>query len=111
MKTSKIIQGSSLGAAIVAGAVCVGAHAEDRCATPGQLDHAERRACELAKQQTPEALIHFVNRTKALYNLYINDYVSTADVERWERAKGEATVDSLSTANAQAEPKEYSKSD
>jgi hypothetical protein len=111
MKSSKHIQGSSFGAAIVASAVCVGAHAEYRCANVGQLDHAERRACELAKQQTPEALIRFVNRTKALYDLYVNDYVNSADVERWESAESKPTTVSPMTATGQAEARQYLKSD
>ena len=79
------------------------AHAEYRCATPEQLTNAEKQACELARQDTPDALIHFVNRTKGTYNLLADDYVSKADTERWELAKSKAPADSPAAAKARTD--------
>jgi hypothetical protein len=80
--------------------LCATAHAEYRCATPEQLSNAEKQACELARQDTPDALIHFVNRTKGTYNLYIDDYVSKADGDRWELAKHRQSPGSPEVARA-----------
>lgn len=76
------------------------ARAEYRCAYPTQLAQEETRACRLAQQDTPRALIHFVNRTKAIYGLYLNDYVGKADVERWEMVKQEVGSGSSAVAKA-----------
>jgi hypothetical protein len=74
-------------AAALSAIVSAVAHAEYRCATPEQLTPAEQRACELAREDTPDALVHFVNRTKGTENLIVNDYVSSADEQRWETAR------------------------
>jgi hypothetical protein len=63
------------------------ARAEYRCATPGLLTYGEVRACELARRDTPDALIHYVNRTQGTYGLYVPDYVGDADAERWDTAR------------------------
>ena len=68
--------------------------------TPEQLTNAETKACELARQDTPDALIHFINRMKGVDNLYVNDYVSKADAERWEVAKLKGTPYSPAVARA-----------
>ena len=93
MKTSRETNRVSFAVAAVAATVSISAHAEYRCATPEQLTYEDKRACELARQDTPTALIHFVNRTKAIYNLHANDYASKADVERWELPKSRGSLD------------------
>ena len=78
----------SILAVIVAMAVSTAAHAEYRCNTPGLLNATEQRACELARQDTPHALIHYIHRMNTINaGLYIDDYVGKADAERWDLAK------------------------
>jgi hypothetical protein len=78
----------SILAIIVAMAVSTAAHAEYRCITPESLTIWERRACALARQDTPNALIHFVHRMNTINaGLYIDNYVGRADAERWELAE------------------------
>lgn len=103
MNTSKQTYRIAFAVAIVVGTVSTGVRAEYRCATPERLSSEEQRACELAQQDTPDALIHFVNRTKAIYHLYANDYVSKADVERWELAGRKGAPDSSAIAKAKAD--------
>ncbi len=90
MKTPKHPNPMPLTIAAVATMACTGAHAEYRCANPQRLSSAETRACQLARQDMPDALIHFVNRTKPIYGLYLNDYVSSRDVDRWDTVQQEA---------------------
>jgi len=78
--------------------ICAPVSAEYRCAAPEQLTNAEKTACELARQDSPDALTHFVNRTKAIYNLLVDDYVSNADVKRWEAARSNVAPDSSAAA-------------
>jgi hypothetical protein len=111
MKTSEQTYRIAFAVAIVAATVSTGVHAEYRCATPERLTNEETRACELARQDSPDALIHFVNRTKAIYNLYANDYVSQADVERWELAKRKEAPDAPAIAKMKADAKGTSKAD
>ena len=101
----------SLAVAAITTSASMSARAEYRCATPERLSYEETRACELARQNTPEALIHFVNRTKAIYNLYVNDYVGKADAERWELAEHRGNLDSPSLAKAKGDTKGTSKAD
>ena len=79
------------------------ASAEYRCTAPEQLTNAETRACELAQQDSPGALIRFVNRTKGSYNLVADDYVSQADVERWSQLKHDDNEDSPEVAKARGD--------
>ena len=75
--------------------------AEYRCGTPGLLTLWEKRACDLARQDTPDALIRFVhsiNRIGAGLNVYA--YVSDADDRRWDVASHQTRLEPLSTANA-----------
>jgi len=111
MKTSKQTYRISFAVVAVAVALSTGAHAEYRCATPQQLDTEERRACDLAPQETPDALIQFVNRTKGIYNLYVNDYVSEADVKRWELAEQKGVPDSPAIAKAKGDARDSSMRD
>ena len=83
MNTLKPSSAIPLAFAAFAALASAAARAEYRCATPGLLTQGEVRACQLAREETPAALIHFVNRTKGIYGLYVNDYVSHADVERY----------------------------
>ncbi|HEX4596402.1 MAG TPA: hypothetical protein VH278_01330 [Burkholderiaceae bacterium] len=99
-------------AVVAAGAAaCAMAHAEYRCATPDLLSYEEVRACELARRDMPDALIHYVNRTKVIYGLYVNDYVGDADVERWEAARQKAQPGSPEVANESHVTKSGAKSD
>lgn len=84
MRTFKLSSPISLAIAALATLGSAAAQAEYRCAKPGLLTIGEVRACELARQASPAALIHFVNRTKGTYGLYVNDYVSDVDVDRWD---------------------------
>jgi len=111
MRISKQASRISFAVVTVAATISMSAHAEYRCATPQQLTPEERRACELAHQDSPDRLIHFVNRTKPIYNLYANDYVSKADVERWELAKRRGGSDSPTIAKAKGEAKGTLKAD
>lgn len=90
MRTPKHPNPMLLAVAGVAAMACAAAQAEYRCAKPQQLSHDETRACQLARQDIPDALIHFVNRTKPIYGLYLNDYVSSRDVDRWDTVQQEA---------------------
>lgn len=100
MRTWKESSRIPIAIAALATIASAAARGEYRCATPAQLQPAEQRACGLARQGTPDALIHFVNRTKAIYGLYVNDYVSEADVDRWERARERAEPGSPAVAKA-----------
>src|SRR5690349_79297 len=68
--------------AVVAG-VSLAAHAEYRCASPSSQE--DRRACELARQDSADSLRHFIQRTSPIYGLYFYDYVRPADFDRWAR--------------------------
>ena len=96
--------------AALAATLAMSAHAEYRCATPQQLTRAEARACELARQDTPDALVRFVKETKAIDNLYFNDYVSNADVQRWDAARKEAVSDPIAAARTGSADKGIAKS-
>jgi hypothetical protein len=109
METLKL---SSWILAAIAGFAALGstaAQAEYRCAKPAALTYGEVRACELARRDTPAALIHFVNRTKGIYGLDVNDYVSVADVDRWETSKQKGWPESPTVAKGapttKAEPR------
>jgi hypothetical protein len=54
-----VVATGSILAMIVAMAISTSVHAEDRCSSPGSLTPWEQRACELARQDTPYALMHF----------------------------------------------------
>lgn len=74
-------------AVAVAAALSTTAHAAYRCAAPEQLGNAEATACKLAKEDSPEALVHYVQRSHAVFSdLSVNDYVTEADAKRWEIA-------------------------
>jgi hypothetical protein len=91
-KSTRLAAASTL-ATILAMAISTSAHAdasavaEYRCSTPGLLTLWEKRACDLARQNTPDELIRFVhsiNRIGAGLNVYA--YVSDADDRRWDVA-------------------------
>jgi len=94
-------------AMIVAMAISTSAHAdaqavaEYRCGTPGLLTLWEKRACDLARQDTPDELIHFIhsiNRIGAGLNIYA--YVRDADGQRWEVAGQKTRLEPLGSAQA-----------
>jgi hypothetical protein len=102
----------SILAMIVAMGISTAAHAEYRCSTPGLLTLWEVRACELARQDTPDALIHYINRiNKINAGLYIYDYVGKADAERWEQARQETRLEPLGSATANSSVKHTEKTD
>jgi hypothetical protein len=93
---------AALFATLVITVASLPAHAEYRCAAPQFA--AERHACDLAKLDRPDPLYRYIQRTRASYNLYMPDYVSERDVERWEkaRAKDERHEHTTDVANAAA---------
>ena len=85
MNTSKMALRLSLAFALVNTAISTTAYAEYRCSTPGLLDHWEKRACELARLDTPDALRHYIHRLNMINaGMRMEDYVGKADAERWE---------------------------
>jgi hypothetical protein len=79
---------------------------EYRCSTPGSLTLWEQRACELARQDTPDALIHYIQRiNKVNAGLYIYDYVGKADAERWELARQKTRPEAPNSAAANSSVK------
>jgi len=105
-KSTRLATASTL-ATILAMAISTSAHAdasavtEYRCSTPGLLTLWERRACDLAHQNTPDALIHFIhsiNRIGAGLNVYA--YVSDADDRRWDVASQKTRLEPLRSADA-----------
>ena len=110
MTTSKQAYRISCAVAAVAATLAMSAHAEYRCATPQQLTRAEAGACELARQDTPDALVRFVTQTKGIDNLYLNDYVSNADVQRWDEARKGAASDQAAAARTSSGDKGIAKS-
>ena len=97
-------------AAVATMALSRTAYAEYRCATPERLSNAEKRACQLARQDSPGALIHFVRSTRGVYDLYLPYYVSEADAERWELVK-RGRPDARTDAKVTVERKDASKAD
>jgi hypothetical protein len=91
----------SILAIIVAMTISTAAPAEYRYSTRGLLTLWEQRACELARQDTPDALIHYINRMNTISaGLYIDDYVGKADSERWELARQKTRLEQLRSATA-----------
>jgi hypothetical protein len=96
----------SILALIVAMAISTSAHAEYRCSTPGSLTSWEKRACELARQDTPDALIHYIHRLDVINaGLNVDDYVGKADAERWEVAGQKTRLEPLGSANVNSSAK------
>jgi hypothetical protein len=63
----------------------IAAHAEYFCNPPPS--QADKRACELAKLDRPDELRFFIHRTRAIYGLYMGNYVTEKDMERWDVAR------------------------
>jgi hypothetical protein len=100
----------SILAMILAMGISTAAHAEYRCSTPGLLTLWEVRACELARQDTPDALIHYIHRINEVNaGLYIYDYVGSADAERWEQDGQETRLEPLGSATANSSVKDAEK--
>ena len=72
-----------LAAAALAAVVSLAANAEYLCNAPAAQE--DKRACELAKQERPDALRHFIQTTAAIYGLYFYDYATPADFDRWDK--------------------------
>lgn len=92
--------------ATAAAVIPVAAHAEYRCGTPERLTQEEQRACTLARQDSPDALIRFVNRTRNMYNLVVEDYISASDAKRWDRTAQAATKAAPALASLPGNPGE-----
>jgi hypothetical protein len=98
----------SILAVILGMAISAAAHAEYRCGNPGLLTLWEVRACELARQDTPHELVRYVHKMNMINaGLYIDDYVGTAQVERWglteEKTRPEPLYGAKANRTAQAQ--------
>jgi len=82
--------------AAVAAMVCISAHAEYRCNAPSKPE--DKVACDLARQDRPDELRLFIERTASIYGLYFNDFVSQQDVDRWDVARSRDERPSLTRA-------------
>lgn len=77
--------------ATFAAVVSMQAQAGYVCNAPPSL--ADKRACELAKRDSPDELLRFVQRTRSVYGLYVYDYVNEKDLDRQlARQAGKATA-------------------
>ena len=96
---------------IVAVVISTSVRAEGRSSDAHSLTSWEQRACGLARQDTPYALIPFFRRINRIdEGLDINDYVGKAVAERWELARQEPRFDySLGSASAISPPKDTEK--
>jgi hypothetical protein len=96
MKTSKTKDCIFPAVAAVAATLCISAHAEYRCSAPPRPE--DKVACDLARQDRPDELRLFIERTASIYGLYFNNYVSEEDVDRWNLARRHDERPSLSKA-------------
>jgi len=80
----------------MAASVPLVAHAQYRCASPSTPEDA--RACDLVKRAAPDQLRLFVQRTSSIYGLYFDNYVTAADVGRWQAARLEDRTTSVAAA-------------
>jgi hypothetical protein len=74
------------------------ARAEYRCGASALQE--DRRACELAQRDSPDALRQFIDRTRGIYALYFYDYVTDADADRWEAARNDEKAPSTAVAQS-----------
>jgi hypothetical protein len=71
--------------AVVALAACGAGRAEYKCeAPPAPID---RRACEKAQNEGPEALRRFISRMQPIQSLYFFDYMTDAQLLAWRDAR------------------------
>ena len=97
--TFKMALRLSLAFALANTAISTAAYAEYRCSTPGLLDHWEKRACELARQDTPEALRHYIHKLNMIgAGMRMEDYVGKADAERWELVRQKSHLEAGKSA-------------
>jgi hypothetical protein len=82
IKSKAWMSGALATFAAVATVASIEARAGYVCDAPPSL--ADKRACELAKRDSPDELLHFIQRTRSVYGLYIYDYVPDKDVGRRE---------------------------
>lgn len=85
MKSMKNKTWISCAVAGFAGSVTLTAKTEYLCNTPKLPE--DKRACEFAKLDQPNELVHYVQHTGNRYRLSVPDYVSEKDVQRWELAR------------------------
>ena len=89
--------------ALIAG-VSVAAHAEYRCTSPASPE--AQRACELAKQNSPDALRLYVQRTRSIYGMSFYDYVRPADFDRWDAARRDGAATSVAAVDGRRDSAE-----
>jgi hypothetical protein len=82
----------------MAAGVSATARAEYRCGASALQE--DRRACELAQRDSPDALRQFIDRTRGIYALYFYDYVTDADADRWETARRDEKAPSTAVAQS-----------
>ena len=82
----------------MAAGVSATARAEYRCGASALQE--DRRACELAQRDSPDALRQFIDRTRGIYALYFYDYVTDADADRWETARKDEKAPSTAVAQS-----------
>ncbi len=97
MKRSKQTRRISFAVAAVAASVSVGAHAEHRCKAPPTPE--DERACERAAMDRPYELRLLIQRTSSIYGLYFYDYVTEADVNRWDVARRSEKAQSITAVD------------
>jgi len=85
----------------------LGAHAEYRCNPPPS--QADKKACDLAKLDRPDELRLFIQRTRAIYGLYMPDYVTEEDARRWEVARQSEEGKALAKKDEQKQTKSASR--
>jgi hypothetical protein len=96
MSTSKQAFSVSFAVAVLAASLSSGARAEFVCNAPSTPE--DKRACELARQDRPDELRLFIQRTSSIYGLYFYDYVTEANVNRWTAADRSEKARSIAAA-------------
>ena len=71
--------------AVIGIAFAMSANAEYRCTDPQTPQ--DKTACDLVKQDRPDDLRLFIERTAPIYGLYFYDYVTQKDIDRWDLAR------------------------
>ncbi len=96
---ARAVTGSMLALVLaMAAGVSATARAEYRCGASALQE--DRRACELAQRDSPDALRQFIDRTRGIYALYFYDYVTDADADRWETARKDEKAPSTAVAQS-----------
>jgi len=90
----------ALGLAVAASCASLSTAASAHYVCNAPANQWDKKACELAKSDSPAELVRYVQRLKIVYNMDANDYVREQDYNRWETAKANAgkatTIDTAS---------------